>query len=301
MAKCVTGVLCISLASLLGAAQGRDPPVPIKAGMIIVVGEQVQAGGSQWIAYAWDGQAKRPSRLFSKQRPRQIGDMNAFEVGRNGQQYYLSSNNVAIYQADEAGEHEKAFFRHKGLVRDLALDNDDNVYFSEASGGGADGHIYRVQPAKAGTPASAELFCTVHLRDMKVMARQPGGFWSGNFAFARDSNGLVDTNTLYLSSGTITPAAIFQMSRRDGDWDKPKRVFTANAPIMGLVSTNPHETYFVRAFGRAGLNQLFRLTDLKKVEPALTLEAGRLWHVSVVPPASGQKASPTGGIEKGGP
>jgi hypothetical protein len=292
MRKYSTSLLVFSLAIVLETAQGRDPPVQLKPGMIILVGEQVQVGGSQWLAYAWDGQAKHPSLLWSKKRPRQIGDVNSLEIGRNGQQYFLSSNYLTIKQADQSGENEKDFFRHKGLVRDLALDNDDNVYFSEANGAGAEGHIYLVRPAKAGTPASAELICTVNPRDMKADARQPGGYWTGNFAFGRDTKGLVDTNTLYLSSGNITPAAIFQLSRKDGGWDKPKRVFTANAPIMGMVFTSPHEGYFVHAYGRTGLNQLFRLTDLKKAAPVLTVDVGRLWHVSVVPATTGEKTSP---------
>jgi len=60
-----------------------------------------------------------------------------------------------------------------------------------------------------------------------------------------------------------------------------------------LVFTGPREGYFVRGSDDAGAaNQVFRLTDLKKVEPVLTLpDVSRLWHVAVVPEpeAAGEK------------
>jgi hypothetical protein len=276
MTRLLTGVLCFGLVVLPGVAKGGDPAVELKPGMLIVMGEKPQAGGSQWLAHAWDGKAKRPSLLFRK-RSILCGDMHAFAVGRNGQQSYLNHNNYLIVQADKAGEDEKVIFRHKEYVRDLALDGDDNVYFSEASGAAADGHIYRLRMSPGDNTATAELFCDVRLRDMGLLGPD-SGFWAGNFAFARDAKGVLDTNTLYLSSGNIEPAAIFRMTRKDGEWSKPKSVFLTKPPIMGLVFTNPREAYYVQ-----GTNQVFRLTDLKRVEPALTLDVGQVWHVSVVP------------------
>jgi hypothetical protein len=315
MTKLLAGVLYLSLAALVGVVKGEDSAVQLKRGTLVVLGEEAQQGGKQFVAYTWDGTAKRPTLLFRK-RSKLCGDLHAIAVDRNGRQYYLNANRNLIVQADRAGKNEKVFFQHKGLyVRDLALDNDGNVYFSEATGGGGDRHIYRVRPARgqpaatsranpaSGTPnsqvrpsrgqtaATAELFCTVPLRDMiSVLDRPDTGFWAGNFAFARDARGVLDTNTLYLSTGNRIPAAIFRMTRKDGKWSKPERLFWTNSPIMGLVFANPREAYCVRTQGRDGIKQVFRLTDLKKPEAVLTLDVTRVWHLSVVPRPGGEKS-----------
>jgi hypothetical protein len=127
---------------------------------------------------------------------------------------------------------------------------------------------------------------------MKIPNGNPDRWWFGNFAFARDSKGGLDTNTLYLSSGNVLPAAIFRMTRKDGEWGKPQRVFTDPEAITGLLFANSREAYFVRTWGPRGVNQVFRLTDLKKVEAVLTLDVERLRHVSVVPPPVGENPSP---------
>jgi hypothetical protein len=320
MTKLLAGVLCCGLAVLAGVAEDADPAVQPKAvqlkpGMLIVMGEEPgPTAGSQFRAYAWDGKAKRPELLF-RRRSSLCGDMHAFTVGRDGRQYYLNGNRWWIVQADKAGQNEKVLFQRKPPdgVRDLALDNDDNVYFSESHGGAADGHIYRLRPrgklltaiAKEekdrrtqppartpsgpaneekgdDLPASAELFCDVHLRDLDGPGVNPH-YWAGNFAFARDAKGALDTNTLYLSSGNTMPAGIFRMTRKDGVWSKPKLVFVSPLEIMKLVFTNPREAYFVRSFDFRGRNQVFRLTDLKRVESVLTLPVKQVWHVSLVP------------------
>jgi len=242
--------------------------------MLIVLGEGKPMGAPALsLAYAWDGKAERPPLFFS-QRSVLVGDLHAFALARNRQEFYLCANRNSIVRSDENGEEN--FFTHKTYVRDLALDDDDNVYFSEASGAGADGKIYRVRPAKGETGATAELVCTVFLRDV--------GYWAGNFAFGRAARGGLDENTLYLSSGNQVPAAIYRLTREGGEWGKPQPVFQAEMSIMGLVFTGPGEAYFVSG------DQVFRLTDLKRVARVLTLpDVSRLRDVSLVPRAPAAK------------
>jgi hypothetical protein len=196
-------------------------------------------------------------------------------------------------------------------LRDLTLDKDDNVYFSEATGASGDGHIYRLRSAAellkgiekedndrrtSRTPAApaneakgaadepaldAKVFYTVSLRDMQAAGGNP--FWTGNFAFGRDNRGVLDTNTLYISAGNLSPSALYRTKRKGGAWTRLEKVFDSNTPIMGLVFTSPREAYYLRTQGFAGINQLFRLTDLRKAETVLTLNASRAWHVAVVP------------------
>jgi hypothetical protein len=317
MIKLFAAVLCLGLAVLPGVAEGQDPAVQLKPGVLLLVSQEGQsASGSPSLVHAWDRKGKRPSLVFRKQ-----SEIHAFAVGRNGQQYYLNHSGTSIMQADKAGANEKVIFSHKTYVRELALDNDDNVYFSESSGTGADGRIYRVRPGtklllaitkdkgtsgapvtkpaepkgEKGTeeqaPVSAEPVCTVPLQHMK--AGLGTGYWAGNFAFGRDARGMVDTNTLYLTSGNSGPGgAIFRMKRKNGIWSQPQPVFVSNLCIEALVFTNPGQAYFVGHTTRAGdVARVFRLTDLRKVEVVGPLDLGWVWHLSVVPRPGGEKSS----------
>ena len=136
-----------------------------------------------------------------------VQELHAFAVGRDGRQYYLCSNEPSLVQADKDGE--KTIFTHTTYVRDLALDEDDNIYFSEGSGAGSDGKIYRLVPATDKAAARAELFCTVD-------PRKVSGYWDGTFAFGRNAKGKVDTNTLYLSSGNCTPGVHLPNNAKSG-------------------------------------------------------------------------------------
>jgi hypothetical protein len=157
-------------------------------------------------------------------------------------------------------------------VLDLALDNDDKVFFSECSASG-DGKIHRVRPAIGGATAKAELACTVRGKDV--------GPWAGDFAFGLTSEGGLDVDVLYLSSGNIVPSSIFRMTRKDGEWGKPERVFQATMRISGLVMTGPREIHFVSG------TQVFRLTDWKNTKAVLTLPGVSLRDLAIVPTAEG--------------
>ncbi|MEA1865909.1 MAG: hypothetical protein U9N46_12125, partial [Euryarchaeota archaeon] len=65
------------------------------------------------------------------------------------------------------------------------------LYFSEATGAGGNGKIYKIVDGKA------SLYYEVKLADV-------GGFWGGDFAFD-------DKGNLYLSSGNRIPASIYKV------------------------------------------------------------------------------------------
>src|SRR5262245_58349076 len=128
------GVGVLTLALAIGWARGDEPPaVKIGPGTIIVLGQgQLQGGLSSSLAYLWDGKDEKPPLLFSRAAPFG-GEIHALAVARDGQHYHLCHNRFLITRADKDGE--RTFFTHTTYVRDVALDGDDNVYFSEASGG----------------------------------------------------------------------------------------------------------------------------------------------------------------------
>lgn len=254
----------------------RDPPG--KAGTIVVVAPSQERGGPS-LVYGWDGKSENPRLLISR-KPRFVYEIHAFAVGRDGRQYYLNRNGRDLVQADRGGETK--VFTHTTYVRDLALDEDDDIYFSEASGGASDGKIYRLVPATDRALARAERFYTV---DVKRIA----GGWGGNFAFGRDAMGRVDTHTLYLSSGNSKPAFIYRIARREGRWSDPAVVFESSESIWGLVFTAPTEAYY------ADGNKVFRLTSTGLKVAFTVPDVSAVFHVSVVPDGAWIKSGGDGG------
>ena len=255
--------------------------LPEQTGTIVVIAPPKHRGGPSF-AYAWDRKSEHPSLLFSR-KTRLVQELHAFAVGRDGRQYYLCCNEPSVIQADTDGE--KKIFTHTTYVRDLALDEDDNVYFSEASGAGADGKIYRLVPAMDNAVARVELFCTVDPRTVS-------GYWDGPFAFGRNAKGKVDIDTLYLSSGNCIPAYIFRITRNQGRWSAPTCVHLAPGRIMGLVFTSPTTAYYVFD------NKVFRLTNSGSKVAFTVPGVSGLLHVSLVPVGKMIKAGGTGVIAR---
>ncbi len=117
--------------------------------------------------------------------------------------YFVNANLNNIYLTAETGSGwsvATTVFTHTTYVRDIAFafdqDGDIGLYFSEATGAGGDGKIYRLDGASA-TP-----FYTVRLSSVD-------GFWGGDFAFDYDGN-------LYLSSSNIIPASIYKVTSGTG-------------------------------------------------------------------------------------
>jgi serine/threonine protein kinase len=257
----------------------HDLPEP--AGTIVVLATS-QYRGAPSLVYAWDGKSHGPTLLFSL-KSRLVQQLHAFAVGRDGRQYYLCENEPTLVEADKDGE--KRIFTHNTYVRDLALDEDDNIYFSEASGAHSDGKIYRLVPATDRAAARVELFYTIDLG--KVSGR-----WSGNFAFGRDAKGKVDTNTLYLSSGNHDPASIYRITRDQGRWSDPTRVYQAGGNILGLVFTSPAAAYYVAD------NHVFRLTAAGSKVAFIIPGVSGLCHVAFIPEGNMIKPGGNPGIAR---
>jgi hypothetical protein len=112
--------------------------------------------------------------------------------------YYVNANEYKIYRTHQTGlgwTPEEVVYTHDTYVRDLAFAFDKagnlGLYFSESTGAGGNGKIYKIEDS------TASLFYEVKLADV-------GGFWAGDFAFD-------DKNNLYLSSGNRVPASIYKV------------------------------------------------------------------------------------------
>ena len=132
--------------------------------------------------------------------------------------YYVNANEYKIYrtlQTPSGWTPEEVVYTHTTYVRDIAFafdkDGELRLYFSEATSGGGNGKIYKIEDDKA------SLYYEVKLADV-------GGFWAGNFAFD-------DKGNLYLSSGNVIPASIYKVEE-----GKVKEIFKDEKEcISGLI------------------------------------------------------------------
>lgn len=123
----------------------------------------------------------------------------AFAPWDPDQLYYVNANEDDVFRVSLAkgGPIEQIVYTHKTYIRDIAFDAHNNLYFSEATGAGADGKIWRVK-----ADGSATVFYTVQLS-------QVDGYWAGTFAFAPDG-------TLFISSGNVVPASLYEVDMASG-------------------------------------------------------------------------------------
>jgi serine/threonine protein kinase len=260
------------------AVKEQDPEKPAP---LLILGDAKPAapGRRASLGYVWDRAAEHPA-LFNRVS-NLGGEVDAFVVDRKNQEYYVLANTTTIVKAGKDGA--ALFYQHTTYVRDLALDDDDQVYFSESRGSGGDGKIYLVHPPRGSTAANITLFCTARLQDL--------GHWGGNFAFGRTPKGGLDTDTLYLSSaggaggGRPAESSVYRLKRKGDSWGSAELVFTSDTPIGGLMFVDPRAGYYVSG------NRVFRLTEQQGGEVVLTLpDVSRLKTISPLRQAPGGAA-----------
>lgn len=108
--------------------------------------------------------------------------------------YFVNSNEFKIYLKDlsPGAPPESVVHNHSTYVRDIAVDPDGVMYFSEATGAGGDGKVWRLN-----SDGSATVL-------YEVLLSQVDGFWSGDFCF--DGDGV-----LYLSTGNRVGASVYRV------------------------------------------------------------------------------------------
>ena len=157
--------------------------------------------------------------LFYKRRK---GNIYSIAFSKSGRLYFVNANDNRIYVGF------KIFwfiftigvYTHNTYIRDIAMDSNGNIYFSEASGAGGDGKIYKLNLGPFGQTAS--IFQEIKLSDV-------GGSWAGDFAFDKQDN-------LYISNGNRIPSSIWRFRdgmRQERTWEEIFR--DENEPIKGLA------------------------------------------------------------------
>jgi hypothetical protein len=154
--------------------------------------------------------------------------------------YFVDANQFRIYvkNLSPGAPPESVVHTHTTYVRDIGVDRDGWMYFSEATGAAGDGKIWRLNGDGSASP-----YYTVSLSRL-------GGFWSGNFCFDRDG-------VLYLSTGNEVGASVY-------------RVDVATNTVSKLY-TDPAGSIKGITFGQDGL---LYYADWRQRIYALDLEAG---------------------------
>jgi hypothetical protein len=126
---------------------------------------------------------------------RPSGKITSIAFSQDGTLHFVNMNDNRIFRVIRG--REDVIHTHHTYVRDIVIDINDTIYFSEASGAGDDGRIYELQ---GGNPS--------HFQDIRL--DDVGGYWSGNFAFDW-------RHDLYVSTGNSIPASIYRLGT---EWEE---------------------------------------------------------------------------------
>lgn len=145
--------------------------------------------------------------------------------------YYCNAvNQRSIFRAGDV-----PIFTGNNYIREVAFGPGPALYFSEASGAGGDGKIYKLSPTL--TPV---LFYTVRLA-------QVGGFWAGHFAFNPEGK-------LFIANGNTGSAKVWHCPIAAGA--APTSVYASSGPILGFCFVAPDRFLYTDG------SPLLRLTTL---------------------------------------
>jgi len=154
--------------------------------------------------------------------------------------YFVDANQFHIYlkKLGPGAPPESVIYTHTTYVRDIEVDPNGRLYFSEATGAGGDGKVWRLN-----SDGSTTLY-------YRVALAQVDGFWSGDFCFDRDG-------VLYLSTGNRVGSSVY-------------RVLIASNTVQKLY-TDPGGCIEGITFGQDGL---LYYADWHQSIYALDLETG---------------------------
>ncbi|MHC4188245.1 MAG: SMP-30/gluconolactonase/LRE family protein [Planctomycetota bacterium] len=171
-----------------------DDVCPSTEGTSIYFSDAMESPGS-----VYQYRADTGSKIALYTRPSRRLYTFAFAPWDPDQLYYVNANEDKVFRVSLAsgGLTEEIVYTHTTYIRDIAFDTHNTLYFSEATGAGADGKIWRIE-----ADGSATVFYTVQLS-------QVDGFWAGTFAFAPDG-------TLFISSGNRVPASLYKVDITTG-------------------------------------------------------------------------------------
>ncbi|MEN2974168.1 MAG: hypothetical protein ABDH32_01160 [Candidatus Caldarchaeales archaeon] len=201
--------------------------------------------------YIYDYQYRHLGRLFNA--PTRV-DCFTFHPGIAEKVYYVDANSKEIRLFLLGSGDYGVVFEHTTYVRCIRFGPENRMYFSEATGAGGNGKIYKI------VQNMPKLYYEVRLEDVD-------GFWAGNFEF--DSQG-----RLYLSSGNTIPASLYLVTNPNL---APTKIATFGFPIMGIRYV---EEVTMRAEGRrVDIDRGLLLSDHRSSLYLYDLDSGTLYKI----------------------
>jgi len=220
----ITLCLCYALTMYLSLAPAYAVPPPPQPYYIV---DAYQTPGT-----VYKIQNRTPGIFFK----RRSGNISSIAVYTE-QLFFCSANDNRIYAKKIKGP-ERVVFEHNTYIRDVAVDPNGNLHFSEASGAGDNGRICKLSP-RIGDLESGDHFSISPERAVSVYLRTVDRFWAGDFTF--DARG-----DLYLSSGNRSPAFIYRVPKEEGgQYGPPRKLYKdAKGAIKG-IAIDPSNSDFI--------------------------------------------------------
>jgi hypothetical protein len=203
----MNGRTVLAMSEIWGFRSELEMIGPIPGGIDLYLADGGEAAGS---VYHYNGSTE--SAIFTRPSNRLYSFL--FAPWDTTMLYFVNANEYKIYVKDLASASpETVAYTHSTYVRDIEVGKDGAIYFSEATGGGGDGKIWKLTGGGSASP-----YYTVRLSTVD-------GYWSGDFTF--DPAGM-----LYLSNGNRVGASIYRVDVAGGTVTK---VYSDPNAIGGMM------------------------------------------------------------------
>lgn len=177
----------------------------------------------------------------------------------DGTAYISNSNTNDIVSLAPGATVVEPVFSHTTYSRDIALDEDERLHFSEATGAAGDGTIYRLDGGVA-VP-----IYTVRLADV-------GGFWAGDFTFE-------PSGVLYISTGNRIGGKIYRIDDPAAE-SPPIEVYSLSGEaVTGIAFDRDGGFFFTNWDAERGYIWRLDLTDGSRTR-VHSFNGRQIWDVA---------------------
>lgn len=172
-------------------------------------------------------QNEKPNVFFR----RQSGSISSISMW-GGQLFFCSRKDNKIYR--RMGQRERVVFENRGYIRDIAVDSNGNLNFSEANCDKSDGRIFKLTPPIDELRPEQKFSISKKEKPINILLKTVDGFWDGCFTFDSQSN-------LYLSTGDRIPASIYKADKlRVSQYNTPKNIYKNTRGVIKGIAIEPN-------------------------------------------------------------
>ncbi|MHC4205547.1 MAG: hypothetical protein ACYSTT_12915 [Planctomycetota bacterium] len=172
-------------------------------------------------------QNEKPNVFF--RRP--SGSISSISIW-GGQLFFCSGKDGKIYQ--RMGQRERVVFEHRGYIRDIAVDPNGNLNFSEANCDKGDGRVFQLIPPIDELGPEQKFSISKKEKPINIALKTVDGFWDGSFTFDPQNN-------LYLSTGDHIPACIYKADKlRESQYNAPEKIYRNTRGVIKGIAIEPN-------------------------------------------------------------